>query len=63
MNQAQNIPAVRRAPEAASLPDGTPHADPWLASRGWQAERGVYIRHQTQAEADHDYDWDIEAAS
>ena len=32
------------APEAASLPDGTPHADPRLAIRGWHARGGVYVR-------------------
>jgi hypothetical protein len=26
------------------LPDGTTHADPFLASRGRQAQGGVYIR-------------------
>jgi len=31
------------APMAATLPDGTPHADPFLAERGWQAEGGVYV--------------------
>ncbi|HTP16671.1 MAG TPA: hypothetical protein VMK13_12645 [Streptosporangiaceae bacterium] len=41
---ARQGPAVT-APEAAGLPDGTPHADPFLALRGWQAERGVYVRH------------------
>ena len=33
-----------KAPEAASLPDGTPHADPRLAARGWQVRNGVYVR-------------------
>jgi hypothetical protein len=32
------------APEAASLPDGTPHSDPRLAARGWQAQHGLYVR-------------------
>jgi hypothetical protein len=32
------------APVAATLPDGTPHADPFLAARGWQARGGVYVR-------------------
>ena len=32
------------APLAATLPDGTPHADPFLAGRGWQARDGVYMR-------------------
>jgi hypothetical protein len=32
------------APVAASLPDGTPHADPFLAARGWQARGGLYVR-------------------
>ena len=31
------------APMAATLPDGTPHADPRLAARGWIAEGGVYV--------------------
>ena len=46
------------APEAASLPDGTPHADPFLAGRGWQAERGVYVRR----DAEPDTGYEIEAA-
>jgi len=33
----------QRAPVAATLPPGTPHADPYLAERGWVA-RGVYVR-------------------
>jgi hypothetical protein len=32
------------APVAATLADGTPHADPFLADRGWQAQGGIYIR-------------------
>ena len=32
------------APAAATLPDGTPHADPYLAGRGWQAQGGLYVR-------------------
>ncbi len=36
--------AKPKAPEAASLPDGTPHADPRLAARGWQVRHGVYVR-------------------
>ena len=32
------------APAAATLPDGTPHADPFLAERGWQAQSGMYVR-------------------
>jgi hypothetical protein len=32
------------APMAATLPDGTPHADPFLAERGWQAQDGLYVR-------------------
>jgi hypothetical protein len=40
------------APVAAGLPDGTPHADPCLAARGWQAQGGIYLRAaQPQAEA------------
>lgn len=44
--QAQAARALDRpaAPAAATLPDGTPHADPFLAERGWQAEGGVYVR-------------------
>jgi hypothetical protein len=39
-------PAASRtlAPVAATLPDGTPHADPFLAGRGWQAQGGIYRR-------------------
>jgi hypothetical protein len=47
-------PAASRtlAPLAATLPDGTPHADPFLAGRGWQARGGIYVRQpQTQIEA------------
>jgi hypothetical protein len=41
-----------RAPVAATLADGTPHADPLLAERGWQARGGLYVRQpQTQLEA------------
>ena len=41
-----------RAPVAATLPDGTPHADPYLAERGWQAHGGLYVRQpQAQLEA------------
>ena len=36
-----------KAPEAASLPDGTPHADPRLAARGWQVRNGAYVRRPT----------------
>lgn len=32
------------APMAATLPDSTPHADPFLAERGWQAQDGLYVR-------------------
>jgi hypothetical protein len=40
------------APVAATLPDGTPHADPFLAGRGWQARGGIYVRQpQPQIEA------------
>ena len=35
------------APVAATLPDGTPHADPFLAERGWQAQGGLYVRRPT----------------
>jgi hypothetical protein len=36
--------AAPRAPEAWRRPDGTPHADPVLAARGWQAQGGIYRR-------------------
>src|ERR1700722_19479195 len=36
--------AKPRAPGAASRPDGTPHAEPRLAARGWQVRHGVYVR-------------------
>jgi hypothetical protein len=40
------------APVAAALPDGTPHADPLQAARGWQAQSGLYVREpQAQLEA------------
>jgi hypothetical protein len=29
---------------ARRLPDGTPHPDPRLASRGWQVRGRVYVR-------------------
>ena len=32
------------APMAASLPPGTPHADPSLAAKGWQSNGRVYVR-------------------
>jgi len=43
-------PAVAGAPRdrapatAAQLPDGTPHPDPFLARKGWQVRRGIYVR-------------------
>ena len=37
------------APIAATLPDGTPHADAFLAARGWQAHAGVYVRRDPEA--------------
>lgn len=37
---------VDRGPAAASLPDCTPHADAFLAGRGWHVDRGMYTRHQ-----------------
>ena len=44
--------AAPRAPEAWRLPDGTPHSDPVLAARGWQAQGGIYRRvPQAQVEA------------
>lgn len=40
------------APVAATLRNGTPHSDPGLAQRGWQAQGGVYQRQpQAQLEA------------
>jgi hypothetical protein len=40
-------------PIAAGLPDGTPHPDPFLAGRGWQALGGIYrrVRHEGSAAA------------
>lgn len=38
------------APVAAGLPDGTPHADPYLAARGWQARGGLYARRDAVTE-------------
>ncbi len=32
------------APAAHTLPQGTPHPDPFLAARGWQADRGTWQR-------------------
>lgn len=47
-DQASPVPA----PVAAALAGGTPHADPFLAERGWQARSGVYVRQpQAQLEA------------
>jgi hypothetical protein len=44
--------AAPRAPEAWRLPYGTPHSDPVLAERGWQAQGGIYRRvPQAQVEA------------
>jgi hypothetical protein len=31
-------------PAASSLPDGTPHPEPFLARRGWEVHGGVYQR-------------------
>jgi hypothetical protein len=33
--------ASGRSEAACAQPDGTPHPDPFLATRGWQATRGV----------------------
>ena len=41
-----------KAPMAASLPAGTPHADPVLAGRGWQSNGRVYVRSEPQQELD-----------
>ena len=38
------------APAAATLPDGTPHPDPFLAGRGWQAQSGLYVRREPEME-------------
>jgi hypothetical protein len=43
------VPAPQLAPVAATLPDGTPHADPFLAGRGWQAQGGIYVRRKPEA--------------
>jgi hypothetical protein len=41
------------APMAARLPDGTSHADPVLAAKGWQSNGLVYVRKDpAQAVAD-----------
>jgi hypothetical protein len=40
-----------RAPLAASLPDGTPHPDLFLARLGWHARGGVYVRDSTGGHA------------
>ncbi len=37
-----------RAPQATGQPDGTPHADPFLAGRGWHVDRGMYTRQPTE---------------
>jgi phosphate uptake regulator len=36
--------ASGRSRAACAQPDGTPHPDPLLAGRGWQATRGVWQR-------------------
>ena len=37
---------------AASVPDGAPHPEPFLARRGWQARSGMYVcRPQPDPEA------------
>jgi hypothetical protein len=36
--------AAGKSAAACTLPDGTPHPDPFLAARGWQADRGIYQR-------------------
>jgi len=38
------------APMAARQPDGTPHADPVLARKGWQAQGGVWVKADPQAD-------------
>jgi hypothetical protein len=37
-------PRDRTLAVAATLPDGTPHPDPFLAQRGWIAWHGCFIR-------------------
>ena len=41
--------AYGRSPAACAQPDGTPHPDPFLASRGWQADHGLWQRTGTRA--------------
>ena len=41
-----------KAPMAASLPAGTPHADPALAAKGWHSNGRVYVRSEPQQELD-----------
>jgi hypothetical protein len=36
--------APQEHPGASLLPDGTPHPDQFLAARGWQVRRGIYVR-------------------
>src|ERR1700733_11843191 len=43
LNQDQAV-ARGRSHAACAQPDGTPHPDPLLAERGWQASRGVWRR-------------------
>jgi hypothetical protein len=39
-----SAPGDRTLIPAATLPDGTPHPDPFLAERGWLAVGGVFQR-------------------
>jgi hypothetical protein len=36
--------AQGRSAAACAQPEGTPHPDPFLANRGWQADRGIWQR-------------------
>lgn len=55
VNHAAATPAGTGAPSdrspvpAASLPDGTRHPDPRLAAKGWQVQRGIYVRKPERA--------------
>jgi hypothetical protein len=40
----RDLEEAELAPMAATLPDGAPHADPFLAARGWEAQGGIYRR-------------------
>jgi hypothetical protein len=42
------VVALGRSQAACAQPDGTPHPDPFLARRGWQAGRGLWQRTGTR---------------